>query len=313
MANGIDWYRAYHGTVNDPKFGLIARRAGTTIPNVLAVWQYLLERASMALVRGEFGSVDTDDVDYLFGFPEGGMTTASIIAQMEEKDMITPDGKIVKWEARQVKREREDTTSKERVARHRAKHKQETPGNTDVTPSNARDDQKKPREEERREEKKEPISESTTAVHLVPVDKRGSTPPPSFQEQVIQTLTQAEATRGKRFRCKPEDRELISSWESRGLTMAVVLTAYRAVVAKREADKDQTPVNVKLMNAFMPDDMKSSVRKTAAAADWSDTARGVEAKASELGMKPYHPETYGTYQHFLACVKNRAAEMAAAA
>ena len=45
---GMDWFRWHHGSVTDPKFQLVARRAGASLPDVLAVWAYVLEAASQA-------------------------------------------------------------------------------------------------------------------------------------------------------------------------------------------------------------------------------------------------------------------------
>jgi HNH endonuclease len=48
MAGGIDWFRWHHGTVTDQKFPLVARRAGATVAEVIAVWACLLEHGSQS-------------------------------------------------------------------------------------------------------------------------------------------------------------------------------------------------------------------------------------------------------------------------
>ncbi len=142
MSGGIDWFRWHHGSVTDPKFQLVAKKSGASLSDVLAVWTYLLEKASAAEFRGCFGEVDCESVDCLFGFDEG--KTDAILFQMVDRKLIA-DEYIVAWEKRQVKRERESDNSSERVKAFREKQRQ-------VTPSNASDEQETPREEKRREE-----------------------------------------------------------------------------------------------------------------------------------------------------------------
>lgn len=141
----MDWFRWHHGSVTDPKFQLVARRASTTLPAVLAVWAYLLEAASQAEERGRFGTVDAESLDVLFGFPDADTLTARILAEFESRG-LTDSGRISAWEKRQVRREREDKTGAARQRAYRTRHSQ-------VTPSDASPDQKKPRGEERRVDK----------------------------------------------------------------------------------------------------------------------------------------------------------------
>jgi len=114
MASGIDWFRWHHGSVTDPKFQLVARKSGSSLPDVLAVWAYLLEKASAAEFRGCFGEVDCESIDCLFGFDDG--LTDLIICQMVERKLIA-DEYIVAWEKRQPKKE--DVTAADRKRRQR--------------------------------------------------------------------------------------------------------------------------------------------------------------------------------------------------
>ena len=77
MSNGIDWFRWHHGSVTDPKFALIARRSGARLGDVLTVWAYVLEKASAADFRSNFGDIDCEAVDCLLGMDDG--TAAAII------------------------------------------------------------------------------------------------------------------------------------------------------------------------------------------------------------------------------------------
>lgn len=147
MAGGIEWFRWHHGSVTDPKFQLVARKSGASLPDVLAVWAYLLETASASSERGSYSEIDCESLDCLFGFPSTETRTADILKAMQERDLI--DGsRIVQWSKRQPKREREETaTSTDRVRKFRAEKRQETPGNANSATET-------PREEKSREEKK---------------------------------------------------------------------------------------------------------------------------------------------------------------
>jgi hypothetical protein len=113
MAGNIQWYRWYHGTCSDPKFALVARRSGASLPDVLAVWAYLLERASASQDRGSYGEVDHEAVDCMFGFPSTETRTADVMAAMEDRKLIG-EGRVTQWEKRQPKRERDDPDAAER-------------------------------------------------------------------------------------------------------------------------------------------------------------------------------------------------------
>ncbi len=161
MAGGIDWFRWHHGTVNDPKFRLVARRAGARVGDVIALWGLLLEQASANTDRGHPGAVDWESVDLAMDLPDGG--TQAIFAAMVDRKLIDADtGRIVRWEARQPKRE--DSTAAERK---RAQRERDAAGlgvtGGDVTQGHAQTSdvtQGHDREEERREEDSSLRSES---------------------------------------------------------------------------------------------------------------------------------------------------------
>ena len=116
MAGGIDWFRWHHGSVTDPKFQLVARKSGASLPDVLAVWAYILEKASAADDRGNFGDIDAEALDCLFNFPGTESRTADILAALEARGLVS-GGVITSWEKRQPKRE--DDTAAERKRRQR--------------------------------------------------------------------------------------------------------------------------------------------------------------------------------------------------
>lgn len=156
MANGIDWFRWHHGSVTDPKFQLIARKAGASLPDVLAVWAYLLESASASDVRGEFTDIDAEALDCLFAFPDG--RTAEILQALGARGLISNNA-ICNWEKRQPKREREVTpsvakTGAQRMAELRERKAASQQPHDHVTPCDATLRQVTPREEKSREEEK---------------------------------------------------------------------------------------------------------------------------------------------------------------
>lgn len=165
MANGIDWFRWHHGSVNDPKFGLVAKKAGARVGDVIAIWALVLEQASAATERGEYVELDCEATDFLLGADEG--TTARIIEAMRARGLITGE-RVTRWEERQPKRERVDTTAADRKRAQRERQRDNHPEgevdrdtaqsgcNGDVTPCHATSRHVTPREEESREEQKEP-------------------------------------------------------------------------------------------------------------------------------------------------------------
>lgn len=154
MANGIDWFRWHHGSVTDPKFQVVAKKAGVRLGDVMVVWAFLLEKASADDDRGSIDKIDFETLDFLVGGDDGD--AVKILDALTGRGLI--DGsRIVNWEKRQPKRERDDDSA-DRVAKHRAKKRQDELSNATVTPSNATQRQETPRGEESREEKNKPSS-----------------------------------------------------------------------------------------------------------------------------------------------------------
>lgn len=157
MANGIDWFRWHHGSVNDPKFGLVAKKAKARVGDVIAVWALVLEQASANTERGTFGAIDCEATDFLLDADDG--TTARILDAMQGRALVDGE-RVTRWEERQPKRERVDTTAAERKRAQRERDSERDTGNdgddADVTPSHTTSHQVTPREEKSREELKTP-------------------------------------------------------------------------------------------------------------------------------------------------------------
>jgi hypothetical protein len=149
MAGGIDWFRWHHGSVTDPKFQLVARKSGAGLPAVIAIWAYVLEKASEATERGHFGALDAEAVDCMFALADG--TTARVLSEMDVRG-LTLAGVVLSWDKRQPKREREDDKSTERVRAHREKQRLESMGNTLERHETPVERQETPRGEESRGE-----------------------------------------------------------------------------------------------------------------------------------------------------------------
>jgi len=168
MANGIDWFRWHHGSVNDPKFGLVARKAAARVGDVIAVWALILEQASANTERGLFGAIDCEATDFLLGADDG--TTARILEAMQGRSLVDGE-RVTRWEERQPKRERVDNTGTERKRQQRERDKANSGSDAGVTSCHAMSHQVTPREEERREEKNNDDSASAAAgADVVVVD-----------------------------------------------------------------------------------------------------------------------------------------------
>jgi hypothetical protein len=129
----MDWFRWHHGSVMDPKFQLIARKAGASVAEVVAVWAFLLEAASQSEDRGSLGNIDFESMDCALGMDEG--KSSAIHQHMTDRGLID-SGRVTAWDARQPKRERDDSSA-DRTRAWRAKQSQEKPSDATVTPSDA--------------------------------------------------------------------------------------------------------------------------------------------------------------------------------
>ncbi|MBQ1761930.1 MAG: hypothetical protein IIZ92_03400 [Aquincola sp.] len=117
MAGGIDWFRWHHGTVNDQKFPLVARKSGASVAEVIAVWACLLERASCADVRGTLGEPDFEAMDCALGMADG--KSAAIYEALQARALIDSDARVTAWSKRQPKRENDGAAERKRAQRER--------------------------------------------------------------------------------------------------------------------------------------------------------------------------------------------------
>jgi len=112
----MDWFRWHHGSVTDPKFQLVAKKAKASVAEVVAVWAYVLETASQNPKRGHVGGLDAEAIDLALGMDDG--TTAAILAVLNDRGILS-DGRIAAWEKRQPKKEDETAADRQRRKRER--------------------------------------------------------------------------------------------------------------------------------------------------------------------------------------------------
>ena len=98
----MEWLRWYHGAVSDPKWPLVARRAGVSVGVVVSVWAALLEHASQDEERGSVADFDGLTFDVLYGYADG--TCAAVCEAMVCRGVIV-EGCLAAWGKRQVRDE----------------------------------------------------------------------------------------------------------------------------------------------------------------------------------------------------------------
>lgn len=146
---GMDWFRWHHGSVNDPKFQLVARKASCSVAEVIALWACLLESASQSEERGKPASPDFESIDCALGLEDG--KAFAIYQQMIGRDLICKEtGRLINWEKRQPKRERDDDTAAERKRLQREREQEKIGVTEDNEPCHTMSHHFTPREEERR-------------------------------------------------------------------------------------------------------------------------------------------------------------------
>ena len=108
------WYRAYPGTVNDPKISEAAVVAETSRSVVIAVWHSILESCASVNEEGRF---DTTARRVAASLGEPLVIIERVFAVMEELELIT-SGAVKAWQKRQYASD----TSAERTKRYRERH-----------------------------------------------------------------------------------------------------------------------------------------------------------------------------------------------
>lgn len=167
MAGGIDWFRWHHGSVSDPKFQLVAKKAGTSVAEVIAVWACMLEAASQAEERGTVGKPDFEAMDCALGLQDG--RSQAIYERMVERDLIDSHDQITAWNKRQPKREDDSAAERKRKQRELASVQVRDTLQPPQCPDASRDvTQSHDRGEESREEKTDKKTSSSLSTAKLP-------------------------------------------------------------------------------------------------------------------------------------------------
>lgn len=186
----MQWVRWHHGTVTDPKWRVVAKRAQVSIADVVAVWAMMLEAASAnENERGTIAGWDHEDVAFALDLETEAVERIWNIMQGK----VLEGQRLTGWSNRNPKRE-DDSSERVQRYRHRVTHgnarkRTVTHGNAvkrDVTPD-------KIREEKRREELTTTSSSSST-----PKVKRTSVPKyPQYPDEICDQLFESyKANRG---------------------------------------------------------------------------------------------------------------------
>lgn len=113
------WYRAYEGTVSDPKLGEAALIAETSRSVAVAAWHAILESAA---ATNEAGRFDTSARRLAAALGEPVALMAKVMEAFDEIG-LTRDGYVAAWSARQF----ESDTSTERSRKHRQRSRNVAP------------------------------------------------------------------------------------------------------------------------------------------------------------------------------------------
>lgn len=111
------WFRSWHGAPTDPKWLLIAKRAGVTPGMVSSVFWALLDYASQESDRGSVRGFDAESYAAWAGYEEHQVI--DILIAMEGKGVIA-GGRLTAWNERQPE---EDRTNAARQAAWRKRQR----------------------------------------------------------------------------------------------------------------------------------------------------------------------------------------------
>ncbi|HEY0062488.1 MAG TPA: hypothetical protein VGC21_10225 [Telluria sp.] len=293
MANGIDWFRWHHGTAADPKFGLVAKKAGARFGDVVTVWALILEQASANTERGTYDPIDPETTDFLLSVEDG--TTVRILAAMEACRLVD-DGHVVRWEKRQPKRERDEPkasaqTPAERMARYRARKATGDATTVDVSPSDAALRQVTPREEKSREEQSRACNDNDNDNDTVDGDdyspKAAPLPmreqPPISDDPAVRLATALRRQGVTANSAHPA----VQSWATKGVTVAQVLEA--VALARNSKPTGNIPANYldPIVNDLLnpPAPRAAAERPGSVKFNPNDQDRSGDARAMEESMK----------------------------
>lgn len=154
------WLRWYHGTITDPKWRVIALKAGTSIPVVIAIWAAILENASASEKRGTLTNWNPEDIAACFDVTVE--TVVTVCNAMQQK--VLSGDTLAAWEKRNPKRERTDDST-ERVQRFRDRKRHVTPSNAMKRPDKIREDKRRVEDKEEKNPPADAAANSFCEAH----------------------------------------------------------------------------------------------------------------------------------------------------
>lgn len=131
------WFRWHHGTVTDPKWRIVAKRASNamsrnvTVGHVLSVWASMLENASQSSPRGELSNWSDEDIGVALDIEQAEVTAIreAMHGKTLDRDVL------IAWNRRQIKQE-DDTAAKRKAAqREREKSQLQNVESRDIVES----------------------------------------------------------------------------------------------------------------------------------------------------------------------------------
>jgi hypothetical protein len=270
----MDWFRVYHGMPTDPKWMLVAARAGNgTAPgHVVAVWTMLLDHASSTKPRGSVESIDLEAIAAGLGWPHE-LVTAIYDALVARKHII--DGQVRTWAERNPAKF--DATNAERQKKHRARVKKAAEAGTARPASSP--------ESNDSNDRYGVTSNGVTGVTLTEEIEQSSSSDEALRQETESTLKQttlrtvreqarafenvgeiwtALAAEGMpaNFGSRTFNRKHLANWLGQGLTELQLAEALKRARARREEQRNPHPVNLGYLACFVDEVLNGAPSKT---------------------------------------------------
>jgi hypothetical protein len=118
----MNWYKAYHGMPFDTKLAVVARRAGLTRAEALALWIALLDHASQSPTPGGIEGFDAEEVSIVLELDAACVARA--LGVLREKGLIQDDHRLADWGCHAP------PSSTARVRRFRQQRREKSAGET---------------------------------------------------------------------------------------------------------------------------------------------------------------------------------------
>jgi len=294
-----DWFRWWHGSVTDPKFGVISEKAGCQLCEVITVWVFLLENASQCHVRGDVSrfvepngpchenvtnvTLRHDGVtEIAWASRMRHETVTAIVTAMCDAGLIT-DGRIEAWERRQPVREDAVTTGAKTAAQRAKEYRErkklvEEKRHACVTQRHA-DETPQSRAEKNRVNN---LSvEAASTAQPVPRDE----PPAAAIDPITARAIELSALLTRRGAALQASNPTVRGWAERGITDAQALTALEIAEQRRSDQANPQAINAGFLNVILGDVINPKPKPKPREPAWWASESGIIAKGRELGIE----------------------------